>query len=520
MIMNTSAEANSKRCSAFLKVADKFRLGDLITEKSNPLTQNLSFLANNDLNKAISVLKQVDIQALKTFLKYSQNLQPLIVDIRETLNSGNKIFLCGCGATGRLSIALEFIWRKINSLSKYKNSVIGFMAGGDVAIINSIEKFEDYPEFGARHLRELNFCKQDLFIGITEGGETPYVIGAIEEALRISARAPYFLYCNPDDILIKTVARSRNIINNKNIRKINLSVGPMAITGSTRMQASTVLMYAVGLCLFSDNNQTLDIKNQIENFIKIYENFDLSFIGSFINREAEIYRKGEYIYYETGPDYGITVLTDTTERSPTFSLIPFENQNTSIKDSSLCYLLFADSGNPEEAWFNLLSRKPRSLEWKNISEQTSEDWLYGFDFSNKLVDLRFKYLTGGSHYFRIYERSKLLKFELDELSYEINLETISFFHSQILLKLILNTLSTLIMGMLNRYEGNVMTWVRPSNNKLIDRTIRYIDLLIKKLGKSYSYEEIARTCFSLMPFIKSDESLVLATVDYLISSKG
>jgi N-acetylmuramic acid 6-phosphate etherase len=37
-------------------------------------------------------------------------------------------------------------------------------------------------------------------IGTTEGGETPYVIGAVEEADSISARAPFFLYCNSPEI--------------------------------------------------------------------------------------------------------------------------------------------------------------------------------------------------------------------------------------------------------------------------------------------------------------------------------
>ena len=51
----------------------------------------------------------------------------------------------------------------------------------------------------------------------------------------------------------------------------------------------------------------------------------------------------------------------------------------------------------------------------------------------------------------------------------------------LVLKMILNTHSTLIMGRLGRYEGNVMTYVRASNNKLIDRAIRYIDHAFKKI---------------------------------------
>ena len=46
------------------------------------------------------------------------------------------------------------------------------MAGGDVALVHSLEGFEDFPDFGARHLVELGFGPNDLLIGSTEGGET------------------------------------------------------------------------------------------------------------------------------------------------------------------------------------------------------------------------------------------------------------------------------------------------------------------------------------------------------------
>jgi len=45
------------------------------------------------------------------------------------------------------------------------------MAGGDVALIHSIEKFEDFPDFGERQLRELGFKQGDLLISCSEGGE-------------------------------------------------------------------------------------------------------------------------------------------------------------------------------------------------------------------------------------------------------------------------------------------------------------------------------------------------------------
>jgi N-acetylmuramic acid 6-phosphate etherase len=82
----------------------------------------------------------------------------------------------------------------------------------------------------------------------------------------------------------------------------------------------------------------------------------------------------------------------------------------------------------------------------------------------------------------------------------------------LVLKMIMNTHSTLIMGRLGRYEGNVMTYLRASNNKLIDRSIRYIDMILQRKGIVLSYEKLCHTLFATLEKIPADHSIVLATV--------
>ena len=53
--------------------------------------------------------------------------------------------------------------------------------------------------------------------------------------------------------LCTAAERSKLVIQNPDIEKINLTVGPMAVTGSTRMQASTILLAAAGMALLSFN---------------------------------------------------------------------------------------------------------------------------------------------------------------------------------------------------------------------------------------------------------------------------
>jgi N-acetylmuramic acid 6-phosphate (MurNAc-6-P) etherase len=251
----------------FLKEADLYRLGDLPTEARHPETKDLSRLVFEDLPRAYRILQSIDRHAIEILFHHQQALADLQQAIQETLRTGNRVVLCGCGATGRLSLVLESIWKaRANRQPAGQTSdkridpdaVTGFMAGGDIALVRSVENFEDIPEFGARQLHELDFRDGDLLVSTTEGGETPFVIGATEEAARISKRKPWFLYCNPDAAL-SSVERSKRVIDNPSIEKLSLPTGPMSLSGSTRLQASTVLMLAVGAGLFGGSTPMAEL---------------------------------------------------------------------------------------------------------------------------------------------------------------------------------------------------------------------------------------------------------------------
>ncbi len=499
----------------FISVASEFKLGNLPTETPHPKTVNLSSDAKENLIRAIETIQDIDRDVFIRLKDSLPELKKLKADIKSTIENNGRIFLCGCGATGRLSLALETIWRDQHQKDSSRiDQIISFMAGGDVALIHSVEKFEDFPEFGERQLVELGFKEGDLLISCTEGGETPFVIGATEAALNISNRAPYFLYCNPDDILVETAERSKRVIENSKINKINLTVGPMALTGSTRMQATTILMYATGLCLwFYDSDFSL-IEIELSKITKFVKETSFDFLRSFIEREAEIYKRGEYVFYETDGKLGISILTDTTERSPTFSLYPFENQQSAHKHPSLSYLLFPNSENSELAWHELLKREPRTFHWEEVTDQTSYERLMGFDFSKQLLTLRPTYLNANHSHFKIVfnEKENALEFALNELFFKLPLGDLNFLSAHLVLKIVLNNLSTLIMGRMDRYESNLMTWVRASNNKLVDRAVRYVDTLLKQKGISVSYNELVYACFRLKETTPSDQSLVLVMV--------
>jgi len=512
-------ESNIK-AESFLAIASQYKLGSLVTESSHPDTKNLSFLAVNDLHAAISALKKLDTKTLEVLYSKVNEISTLKDAIRDTFKSGNDVYFCGCGATGRLSLTIETLWRQVYRNRPMENRVFSFMSGGDVALIRSIENFEDYTQYGARQLVEAGFKDGDLLVGITEGGETPIVIGAVEEAVKLSKRKPYFMYCNPDDILCKVAERSKKVIENPGIVKINLTVGPMGITGSTRMQSSTVLLAAAGLTLFYYDRSEKELGNTTKNLLEYWNSTDISFIGEYIESESGFYKNGDYLLYESDSFLGITIITDTTERSPTFSLYPFENVNEKDPKISLCYLYMPSSEDSETAWEKLLWRKPRTLEWPDINGIASMKRLLGFDFSSKVLERRKREGKPGiQHIFRIDKTKDGIEFLLEKHIHMLHTSFADPICDHLVLKMILNIHSTLIMGRLGRYEGNVMTYVKASNNKLIDRSIRYIDLILKNENIAASYDEICHALYDVLEVMPLDQSVVLNTVEEIKSRK-
>ena len=495
-------------CQQFLSVADQFKLGLLMTEMQHPLTKDLSELSKNDIDAATALCNEVDIGALNKLKRFERALMPFIEDVQKTLNDGSRVFFVGCGATGRLSLCLESWWRRMNPGN---NQVRGILAGGDLALIHSLEKAEDYPEFGKRHLIEANIKPNDLVVGFTEGGETSYVIGAVEFASSFCESRPYILYCNEDPILEMVAKRSAAFISNEDIINISLPIGPMTLSGSTRMQASTVLQLIGGLSLLGEKKLAYNCDRLINQLLNSERAKSLT---AFITFESNLYNSGGHLTYCCSPDLGMTILTDTTERAPTFGVCGLENR-LEASSFSLANISIDNGENPTESFKMILGREAHPLEWEVFNNRAGKERLRGFDLSEENAKYREMKL----------DKHENVKIQRKKDHYEINAgeESIVYktpFNADSLLDLIdykmfLNTHSTLVMGRLGRFESNVMTWVRPNNYKLIDRTIRYASMLLEEKKQSFEYEEMAKCLFELKNDVSEKESVVMKLAEKL-----
>lgn len=126
----------STKTKAFLEISSQFKLGHLVTESFHHKTTNLSQLVSHDVKRALKVLQEVDREAIDLLKKKNTDLWKLAQDIQETLTSGHKVFMCGCGATGRLSLVLETLYRQ-----KYPDNhqVLSFMAAEIMPSLNRLK---------------------------------------------------------------------------------------------------------------------------------------------------------------------------------------------------------------------------------------------------------------------------------------------------------------------------------------------------------------------------------------------
>ena len=432
----------------------QYQLHTLLTEQRHPKTLNLSFTIKNDVQKGIEQILSVDEDISQRFHQMAQEPALLIraaSAATQAILEGKRILIYGCGATGRLAKQMESaIWRpfwkgikksglwerlKSNLPEDIEDRLIGEMTGGDRALISSLEGFEDLPLVGKLQLEERRVERGDVVFCITEGGETSSVIGAMLTALeqygtltndtmQDSRNHLYFLYNNPDDLL-KPFARSQLVIENPAITRINLTTGPQAITGSTRMQATTSETFVMGLILEETIRRILEgliseeemarlgfstktgIREKLLSFDDLRKSImaSLGDLGRFTHLESETYKKHQRATYFAKKAL-ITVFIDCAERSPTFRLDPLD---TIHEKGRKCWLqVWTEGKDYKEAWRNFLGRDFRGLEasfykshfskrindeylkdaaLKSLSQAgNDQEGLYDFSFSEKNIN--------------------------------------------------------------------------------------------------------------------------------------
>lgn len=379
LVVSPSAKARAKE---FVEKETQFQLGFLPTEQSNPITATLEEDFRRSTLAGIQCLqradRQIPIVMRHVFAgeRYAQLAESMVKSLK---SPSGRIIFSGCGATGRLSILLESMWRdffhrRAAELTaderRLADRAASIMTGGDFALIKLVESFEDSIVGGERQAAALGIGPDDTFVAITEGGETSSVLGTLRYAANQGTRC-FLVFNNPAGLLRSRLARSREAIDDKRVTVLDIYCGSMALAGSTRMQATTSEQLLASVAMETAilrimprfaSEAKLEPVEAFERVLSALESpAARKNIADAIDIESKLYsRRGRVTYF--ADDCMLDLFTDTTERSPTFMLPPFRSTSeTSLAQS------WAFVKNPlystEQCWDALLHRGVRCLEW-------------------------------------------------------------------------------------------------------------------------------------------------------------
>lgn len=204
--------------------------GHLLTEQVNPNSASLDRLTSLEL---VELFNREDAQTLAAIAGARLLLAAAIERTSKALSQGGRLFYIGAGTSGRLGVldAAECP----PTFCTPPELVQGILAGGTQALVRSSEGLEDRFEAGAAAIADYQISHLDVVVGISAGGTTPFVLGALQKAREQSATT-IAISCVP----VEQVKIEADI-------DIRLLTGPEILAGSTRLKAGTATKMALNI---------------------------------------------------------------------------------------------------------------------------------------------------------------------------------------------------------------------------------------------------------------------------------
>ena len=194
----------------------------ILTEQINLSSIDLDIKSTIDI---VNIFSEADKEPQKAVNKAIPEIVNAIDEITLRLKTNGRLFYLGTGTSGRLGVldASECPPTFCSS----SDMVQGIIAGGEASLTKSSESLEDRRELAISTLKDKKFSCNDVLIGITASGKTPYVISALNYSKSINALT----------IAISSVPYNESsLISDIDIRLIT---GPEILAGSTRLKAGT-----------------------------------------------------------------------------------------------------------------------------------------------------------------------------------------------------------------------------------------------------------------------------------------
>ena len=192
------------------------------TEQRNPRTVDIDLLPTRAVLELLHAEDEIVPSAVRPVLGA---LAEIVDEAAARIRRGGRVHYFGAGSSGRIAVldATELV----PTFGLEPGVVTAHLAGGNGAMERAVEGAEDDTARGGADAASVT--GDDLVIGLSASGRTPYVAGALAAA---SARGAFtaVVTCDPGSPL-RSLARIA----------IVADTGPEAIAGSTRLKATSAL---------------------------------------------------------------------------------------------------------------------------------------------------------------------------------------------------------------------------------------------------------------------------------------
>ncbi|HHC08710.1 MAG TPA: N-acetylmuramic acid 6-phosphate etherase [Actinobacteria bacterium] len=191
-----------------------------VTEARNPRTVDIDTLPTLDI---LGLLNDEDALVAPAVRAALPQLAEAVDAAVVRFGNGGTIHYFGAGTSGRIGVLDAAELPPTFSVEPHR--VVAHRPGGVGDDVDALEASEDDEELGRRHAEAVT--SEDLVIGLTASGRTPYVRGALEAA---AAKGAYTVLVSsrPDGPIADLVDVH-----------VFVDTGPEAIAGSTRLKAGT-----------------------------------------------------------------------------------------------------------------------------------------------------------------------------------------------------------------------------------------------------------------------------------------
>ena len=151
----------------------------LPTEAINPSTLAIDKLPATDI---VDSMLTEDRKMLAAVQRERDRIAVGVDIITRALRKGGRIIFVGAGTSGRLGL-LESAEMPPTFGTRHE-LVLAVVAGGKDAVLHAKEGVEDRYEEGSRSVKRLSPTANDVVIGVSASGMTPFVRGALSRARR------------------------------------------------------------------------------------------------------------------------------------------------------------------------------------------------------------------------------------------------------------------------------------------------------------------------------------------------